>query len=293
MFPQKGGRKRNKNKLKLKALGCFLSLDPGTLNNHILLVASVRWFQIITSKMTCFTKHSFLTKSCSEFEVRATKKPIGFCTISFYAKTWIAGWLILGAPQVDTPIFHGKNPWLWEDPGNDFAPQDVEPFHRVGKCHSLVECPCRREAWRPPESSVRTCLSTSIGATSKNTSKKKHLLKKNNKDIEQLLDVIYLNMICYMTTPTPAPVWWICCYENHDFFPIPNLDVVDIPNGIVFQKPCCFGILKKQQFGPRSESTFFWSKTHRFLAKVAEKKWSTPWSWIHFRQQSSGSIKML
>ena len=172
MFPQKGGRKRNKNKLKLKSLGCFLSLDPGTLNNHILLVASVRWFQIITSKMTCFTKHSFLTKSCSEFEVRATKKPIGFCTISFYAKTWIAGWLILGAPQVDTPIFHGKKPWLWEDPGNDFAPQDVEPFHRVGKCHSLVECPCRREAWRPPESSGRTCLSTSIGATSKNTSKK-------------------------------------------------------------------------------------------------------------------------
>lgn len=185
MFPQKGGRKPNKNKLKLKSLGCFLSLDPGTLNNHILLVASVRWFQIITSKMTCFTKHSFLTKSCSEFEVRATKKPIGFCTISFYAKTWIAGWLISGAPQVDTPIFHGKTPWLWQDPGNeksDICTSRCRAFPSRRKVP--LACGVSLSPWSVKTSrvfgGVHVLHSTSIGATTKNTSKKNAFWKKIN-----------------------------------------------------------------------------------------------------------------
>lgn len=190
-------------------------------------------------------------------------------------KPWIAGWLILGAPQVDTPIFHGKNPWLWEDPGNDFAPQDVEPFHRVGKCHSLVECPCRREAWRPPESSGRTCLSTSIGATSKNTSKKNTFWKKKQQQRHRTVVGCHLfeHDLLYENSNTCTCLMNFLLRKS-SFFPIPNLDVVDIPNGIVFQKPCCFGILKaQQQFGQDLNPHFFWSKnTSVFCNAVATKK---------------------
>lgn len=80
-----------------------------------------------------------------------------------------------------------------------------------------------------------------------------------------------------MKTPNACNLHFLMIFllRKSSFFPIPNLDVVDIPNGIVFQKPCCFGILKfKQQFAPRSESTYFLvKKHHRFFAKtVATKK---------------------
>ena len=47
----------------------------------------------------------------------------------------------------------------------------------------------------------------------------------------------------------------------------PCLDVVDIPNGIVFQKRCCFGILP-QLLVARSDDVFF-SEQHIDSAKVA------------------------